>query len=87
MTQPCDPDTTIWLLRHALEGPAEEVDLDLVFELVAQLVTDLQAWPHEPGQRPRLLASEKLRFSDPSGSVLRSCLWPTQPGWWTTEGR
>ena len=48
MLQPCDPDTTILLLRHALSRQPEEVNLDAVFDLVAQLVTDLQAWPHEP---------------------------------------
>jgi hypothetical protein len=48
MLQPCDPDTTISLLRYALNCRPKEVDLELVFELVAQLVTDLQAWPFEP---------------------------------------
>ena len=48
MLQPCDPDATMWLLRHALAANPEEVDLELVIELVAQLVTDLRAWPHEP---------------------------------------
>lgn len=46
--QPCDPDVTIPLLRHALNGRPEEADLELVFELVAQLVTDLQGWPPPP---------------------------------------
>lgn len=45
MLQPCDPDTTISLLRHALSRQPEEVDLDAVFDLAAQLATDLQAWP------------------------------------------
>ena len=48
MLQPCDPDTTILLLRHALSRRPEDVNLDAVFDLVAQLVIDLQAWPHEP---------------------------------------
>ena len=48
MLQPCDPDATMWLLRHALDANPEDVDLELVFELVAQLVTDLRAWPFEP---------------------------------------
>jgi hypothetical protein len=48
MLQPCDPDTTILLLRHALSRQPEDVNLHAVFDLVAQLVTDLQAWPHEP---------------------------------------
>ena len=51
MLQPCDPDVTIWLLRHALHGKPEDVDLEVVFELVAQLVTDLRGWssPPDPG--------------------------------------
>ena len=48
MLQPCDPDTTILLLRQALTRRPEDVNLDAVFDLVAQLVTDLQAWPREP---------------------------------------
>lgn len=48
MLQPCDPDATMWLLRLALTEKPEDVDLGLVFELVAQLVTDLRAWPDEP---------------------------------------
>ena len=47
MPVPCDPDATSWLLRHALNCHPEDVDLDVVFELVAQLVTDLRAWPYE----------------------------------------
>ena len=47
MLQPCDADTTI-LLRHALPGcRPEDVDLEILFDLVAQLVTDVRAWPHE----------------------------------------
>ena len=51
MLQPCDPDTTIWLLRLALHEKPEDVDLEVVFELVAQLVTDLRGWssPPNPG--------------------------------------
>jgi len=45
--QPCDPDTTILLPRYALSRRPEEVNLEAVFDLVAQLVTNLQAWPHE----------------------------------------
>ncbi len=45
LLQPCDPEITIQLLRHALNGRPEEVSLELVFELVAQLVTDLKGWP------------------------------------------
>lgn len=41
---PCDPETTLWLLRCAVDRPAEDVDLDLVIELVAQLATDLRGW-------------------------------------------
>lgn len=48
MLQPCDPDMTISLLRHALDCHPQGVDLECVFELVAQLVTDLQAEPVEP---------------------------------------
>ena len=44
MLQPCDPDATIWLLRHALHEKPEDVDLEIVFELMAQLVTDLRRW-------------------------------------------
>jgi hypothetical protein len=44
MLRPCDPDVTIWLLRPALTPKPEDVDLELVFELVAQLVTDLRGW-------------------------------------------
>ena len=46
--QPCDPDITIQLMRHALNGRPEEVDLDIVCELVAQLVADLQGWTPPP---------------------------------------
>lgn len=51
MLQPCDPDATICLLRHALHEKPEDVDLEAVFELVAQLVTDLRGWsdPPDPG--------------------------------------
>jgi hypothetical protein len=42
--RPCDPAATLWLLRLALEGSPDEVDLPLVFELVAQLVTDVRGW-------------------------------------------
>ena len=45
LLQPCDPDATIGLLRHALHEKPEDVDLEVVFELVAQLVTDLRGWP------------------------------------------
>ena len=45
MLQPCDPDATISLLRHVLSSRPEDVNLEAVFDLVAQLVTDLQAWP------------------------------------------
>lgn len=41
MLRPCDPDATIQLLRLTLTEKPEDVDLELVFELVAQLVTDL----------------------------------------------
>jgi hypothetical protein len=41
MLRPCDPDATIELLRLALREKPEDVDLGHVFELVAQLVTDL----------------------------------------------
>jgi hypothetical protein len=44
MLRPCDPDATISLLRLALTEKPEDVDLELVFELVAQLVTDLRGW-------------------------------------------
>ena len=47
MLQPCDPDTTISLLRHVLSSRPEDVNLELVFDLVAQLVTDLHAWPYD----------------------------------------
>ena len=47
MCQPCNPDTTILLLRHALRFRPEDVNLEAVFDLVAQLVTDLHAWPDE----------------------------------------
>jgi hypothetical protein len=45
--RPCDPDATLWLLRYALDRSPEDVDLSLVFELVAQLVTDLRGWGWE----------------------------------------
>ena len=48
MLRPCDPDTTILLLRHALSFRPEDVHLEAVFDLVAQLATDLQAWPDAP---------------------------------------
>ena len=47
MLQPCNPDSTMFLLRHVLAANPEDVDLGLIIELVAQLVTDLRAWPHE----------------------------------------
>ena len=51
MLQACDPDATIWMLRHALHEKPEDAKLGLVFELVAQLVTDLRGWspPTDPG--------------------------------------
>jgi hypothetical protein len=48
MLQPCDPDLTISLLRYALDCQPQEVDLECVFELVAQLVTELLAESFEP---------------------------------------
>ena len=48
MLRPCDPDAAMWLLRHAHAANPEDVSLELVFELAAQLVTDLRAWPYEP---------------------------------------
>ena len=42
MLQPCNPEVTINLLRHALNRNASDVDLELVIDLVAQLVTDLK---------------------------------------------
>lgn len=47
MLRPCDPDATISLLRLVLAEKPEDVDLELVFELVAQLVTDLRGWVPE----------------------------------------
>jgi hypothetical protein len=44
MLRPCDPDVTIELLRFALSRKPEDVELGLVFDLVAQLVTDLRGW-------------------------------------------
>jgi hypothetical protein len=44
MLRPCDPDATIELLRFALSHKPEDVKLGLVFDLVAQLVTDLRGW-------------------------------------------
>lgn len=43
MLQPCDPDTTILLLRHALSSRPEDVSLEAIIDVVAQLATDLQA--------------------------------------------
>lgn len=48
MLQPCDPDTTVSLLRLVLGCKPEDVDLEILFDLVADLVTDLQAWPYDP---------------------------------------
>lgn len=48
MLQPCDPDVTVQLVRRALNGEPDDVDLELVFELVAQLVADLRGWPLPP---------------------------------------
>jgi hypothetical protein len=42
--RPCDPDATIQLLRLALSPKPEDVKLELVFDLLAQLVTDLRGW-------------------------------------------
>jgi hypothetical protein len=47
MLRPCDPDVTVQLLRFALARKPEEVELELVFDLVAQLVTDLRGWVPE----------------------------------------
>lgn len=47
MPQPWDPDATIWLSRHDPNCRPEDADLDLVFGLVAQLITDLHAWSYE----------------------------------------
>jgi hypothetical protein len=44
MLRPCDPDATIELLRLALARKPEDVKLELVFDLVAQLVTDVRGW-------------------------------------------
>jgi hypothetical protein len=42
--RPRGPDLTIWLLRLVLETKPEDVDLEVVFELVAQFVTDVCGW-------------------------------------------
>jgi hypothetical protein len=42
MPRRCSPETTIAFLRLALEQKAEDVDLDFVIELVADLVTDVR---------------------------------------------
>jgi hypothetical protein len=47
--RPCDPDAAIELLRLALAERPEDVDLELVFELAAQLVTDLRGLDHGVG--------------------------------------
>jgi hypothetical protein len=44
MLRACDLGSTIWLLRLALDSKPEGVDLEVVFELVAQLVTDVRGW-------------------------------------------
>ena len=51
MLEPCDPNATIWLLRRALDESPEDVNLDHVFDLVAQLVTDFQGRSLPPGLR------------------------------------
>ena len=48
MLQPCNPDVTIHLLRHALDHKPSDVDLDLIIDLVAQLVTDVRGGPITP---------------------------------------
>jgi hypothetical protein len=45
--RPCDPDVAIQLLRLALSRRPEDGELELVFNLVAQLVTDLRVWVPE----------------------------------------
>jgi hypothetical protein len=47
MLRPCNPDATIQLLRLVLTSKPEDVELELVFDLVAQLVTDLRGWVPE----------------------------------------
>jgi hypothetical protein len=44
MPRRCSPETTIAFLRLALEKKPEDVDLDFVIELVADLVTDVRGW-------------------------------------------
>ena len=51
----------------------KDVNLGAVFDLVAQLVADLQAWRHEPSRVQGLLASEKLRFSEARIDLPRLC--------------
>ena len=46
--QPCDPDTKISLLCLALSSQPEDVELEDIVDLVAQLVSDLWAWPDGP---------------------------------------
>lgn len=38
---PDDPDATIWVLRHALRGDPDDVNSEIAFKLVAQLVLAL----------------------------------------------
>ena len=42
MPRRCHPDTTIAFLRLALEQEPEDVDLDMVIELVAELVISVR---------------------------------------------
>lgn len=48
MLAPGKPDITILLLGYTLNARTEDVNLKVVLDIVAQLVTDLQAWPPEP---------------------------------------
>jgi hypothetical protein len=38
----CDRDSTIWLLRLALESKPDDMDLEVVFELAARLLIDVR---------------------------------------------
>lgn len=67
MLQPYDPNTTISLLRQALRHRPEDVNLEVVFDLVAQLVSHQSADVNGHTNHNAfllLLASEKLCFSE-----------------------
>ena len=69
MLQPCNPDATMWLLRHVLAANPEDVDLEQVIELVAQnsSLSSSPSYGHghtNHDKLPTRLASENSRLPE-----------------------